>query len=217
MESEEARLAASGGGGGGGPFFPRLRRAAGRCRRLVFYCRWRRAQACGGVCRCASQLARETPSPLRRRGSVVCAWPSLSRHLSPARARAALSRAPVALANRLVALHSSSGSERRPANVPNFSHRVQTSNRQTCGAGEMFRAPTKFTWLDLEARVAGRNFVWNSSSLVAAGRLEKFRAPGTTKTKICKVTMVTSAPCMFVDLLLLKRHADTEIERQTLW
>ena len=85
------------------------------------------------------------------------------------------------------------------------------------GAGEMFRAPTKFTWLDLETRVAGRNFVWNSSSLVAAGRLEKFRAPGTTKTKICKVTMVTSAPCMFVDLLLPKRHADTEIERQTLW
>ena len=191
-------------------FFPASGgRAAGRCRRLVFYCRWRRAEACGGVCRCASQLARETPSPLRRRGSVVCAWPSLSRHLSPARARAALSRAPVALAN--PPIHSSSGSERRRLARRRTSPEFLTGfEPRTCGAGEMVRAPTKFTWLDLDPYVSPGEILCGTSVRLFAGRFvisrEISRTPGNTKTKICKVTMVIRHVCV----LLPKRQIQTD-------
>ena len=173
------------------------------------------------ACAAAYHNSRDPPSPLRRRGSVVCAWPSLSRHLSPARARAALSRAPVALANRPI--HSSSGSERRRLARRRTSPEFLTGfEPRTCGAGEMVRAPTKFTWLDLDPyHVSPGEILCGTPVRLFAGRFvtsrEISRTPGNTKTKICKVTMVTSAPCMFVDLLLPKRHADTEIERQTLW
>jgi hypothetical protein len=116
--------AKGGGGGGGCPFFPRLRRAGGRCRRLVLYCRWRRAEARGGVCRCVSQLAR--PPPPRCDGEVAlsaCVAVPVARGISPCESTRGFK--PRTRCFSESPLHWKRATPGAPSRI---SHRVQTSN-----------------------------------------------------------------------------------------